>query len=529
MLGIGESAWPRRVGGVLALCVTCACGRAPEGASATSGTNPGSGPAASSAPSASETERALKAEQARVDAQFPLHGLVTGTQLKVHVKPDADALTLGWLRVGARVRLAKDPQKTANCRSGFYALYPQGYACAGEGIDVKPQPPESVLAFNQPARDAPLPYRYFFVKEPKVPEYHRLPSRDEQREVRDFVQRYTELALKSEDKAGKLLTGELPNEPKVPTIVRRFLDRQFFVAGAGLEERAFRQFVRTVRGSYVKLSQLEERQGSSFRGVELDATHTLPLAWAVREATSFVIRQRDDGSVKLMTDEGSKTFARQTVIPWAAHERVGTEVLHKLQDGHYIKHWFAAVAEKIARPKGVGASEPWVHVELDQQTLVLYRGDQPVYATLVSSGMPGHDTPLGLFEIRQKSVAATMSDLGPEAGDERYSIDDVPWTEYFSGSVALHGAFWHDRFGLRRSHGCVNLSPYDAHRVFNETWPEVPDGWHGVTTDQTGLHASKVYITEKGLTERPTAAVAEPEANEAPPRSAGAVPGESEQ
>jgi hypothetical protein len=505
MLGIAR---PVRVGGVVALCVTCACGGDPAPAAGKTGAAQPNSAAAATSPS--ELEAAQKKERARIEAEFPLHGLVTGTQLKVRVKPAPDALVLGWLRVGSRIRLSKDAQKTPTCRSGFHAVYPHGYACAGEGIDVKPAPPESVLALNPPARDAPLPYRYFFVKEPKVPEYHRLPSRDEQREVRDFAQRVAELALKSEDKVKKLLAGELPNEPKVPAITRRFLDRGFFVAGAGVEERASRQFVRTVRGSYVKLSQLEERQGSSFRGVELDAAHPLPLAWAVREATSFAIRKRDDGTARFMPDEASQTYARQTLIPWAAHERVGTELLHKLQDGHYLKHWFAAVAEKIERPKGIGPAEPWVHVELEQQTLVLYQGDQPVYATLVSSGLPGHDTPLGLFEIRHKSVASTMSDLGPEAGDDRYSIDDVPWTEYFAGSIALHGAFWHNSFGLRRSHGCVNLSPYDAHRVFNHTWPEVPEGWHGVSTDQTGVHASKVYITEKGLTERPTAAVAPP-------------------
>ena len=508
MLGIAENAWPVRVGGVVALCVTCACGGDPASAAGKSG---GAAPGTSSGvPAPSAEELALKKEQARIEAEYPLHGLVTGTQLKVRVKPEPEGLVLGWLRVGSRIRLSKDARKTPTCRSGFYLVYPHGHACAGEGIDVKPAPPESVLALNPPAKDAPLPYRYFFVKEPKVPEYHRLPSRDEQREVRDFAQRYSELALKSEDKAKKLLAGELPNEPAVPAITRRMLDRGFFVAGAGLEERSSRQFVRTVRGSYVKLAQLEERSGSSFRGLELDATRTLPVAWAVREATSFVIRKRDDGSARFMPDEQSQTYTRQTLIPWVAHERVGTELLHKLQDGHYLKHWFAAVAEKIARPKGVGADEPWVHVELEQQTLVLYRGDQPMYATLISSGLPGHDTPLGLFEIRHKSVASTMSDLGPEAGDDRYSIDDVPWTQYFAGSIALHGAFWHNSFGLKRSHGCVNLAPYDAHRVFNHTWPEVPEGWHGVSTDQTGLHASKVYITEKGLTERPTAAVAAP-------------------
>jgi hypothetical protein len=43
----------------------------------------------------------------------------------------------------------------------------------------------------------------------------------------------------------------------------------------------------------------------------------------------------------------------------------------------------------------------------------------------------------------------------------------------------------------------VNLAPYDAHRVFNHTWPELEAGWHGISTDKTGLPASKVYVTEK--------------------------------
>jgi lipoprotein-anchoring transpeptidase ErfK/SrfK len=434
-------------------------------------------------------------ERARIAAEFPLHGLVTGAQLKVRDAADPTSLVLGWLRVGGRVRLASNPTKTATCASGFYRVYPRGFACAGEGIEVADTPPQSELAVTPPAKNAPLPYRYFLVKEPKVPEYHRLPSRDDQRGASAFLERYFALAQKNEDKAEKFLRGELPNEPKSPSVVRRYLERGFFVAGAALEERAFRQFVRTVRGTYVKQNQLEERTGSDFRGVELDATHTLPVAWAVREATAFSAKPKADGSLRFVTDEGSPAYARHAIVPWVGRARVGGEVLHKLSDGRYLKHWFASVAEKIQRPKGIEKDEPWVHVNIDQQTLVLYRGDDPVYATLVSSGMEGHDSPLGLFEIRAKYMASTMSDIGPDAGDDRYSIEDVPWTQFFSGSVALHGAFWHDRFGLRRSHGCINLAPYDAHRVFNHTWPTVSEGWHGVSTDKTGFKASKVYVT----------------------------------
>ncbi len=150
----------------------------------------------------------------------------------------------------------------------------------------------------------------------------------------------------------------------------------------------------------------------------------------------------------------------------------------------------------IEPPFEVEENEPWVHVDLSDQSLVVYRGARPVYATLVSTGLDEHATPTGTFEIHKKSVTDTMANLGPDAGDDSYRIQDVPWTQYFEGSFALHTAFWHTRFGLQRSHGCVNLSPTDAHRVFQETWPRVPDGWHGVSTDRTGFRASRVHITE---------------------------------
>jgi hypothetical protein len=73
---------------------------------------------------------------------------------------------------------------------------------------------------------------------------------------------------------------------------------------------------------------------------------------------------------------------------------------------------------------------------------------------------------------------------------DAYSIEDVPWTMYFQGSYALHAAFWHDRFGSSRSHGCVNLSPADARWLFEWSTPTLPSGWHGVvaTRSQSGTY-----------------------------------------
>jgi lipoprotein-anchoring transpeptidase ErfK/SrfK len=115
---------------------------------------------------------------------------------------------------------------------------------------------------------------------------------------------------------------------------------------------------------------------------------------------------------------------------------------------------------------------------------VLYEGVKPVYATLISSGEAGLEdaahttaTKRGIFRIHTKHVSATMS--SDELGEE-FELRDVPYVQYFDKEgYALHGAYWHDRFGTPKSHGCLNLAPEDARRIFYWTEPQVPTGWHG--------------------------------------------------
>ncbi|MEQ9317710.1 MAG: L,D-transpeptidase, partial [Polyangiaceae bacterium] len=109
----------------------------------------------------------------------------------------------------------------------------------------------------------------------------------------------------------------------------------------------------------------------------------------------------------------------------------------------------------------------------------------PVYAALTSPGKRSsnkakdHRTKKGKWRIREKHLTTTMDGDGP-AGDLPYSIQDVPYVQYYDGSYALHGAFWHHNFGREQSHGCVNLAPKDAKHIFMWTEPRIPRGWHGV-------------------------------------------------
>ena len=69
---------------------------------------------------------------------------------------------------------------------------------------------------------------------------------------------------------------------------------------------------------------------------------------------------------------------------------------------------------------------------------------------------------------------------------EEFELRDVPYVQYFENGYALHGAYWHDVFGQPKSHGCVNLAPEDARRLFFWTEPQIPPGWHGVARALTG-------------------------------------------
>jgi hypothetical protein len=79
-----------------------------------------------------------------------------------------------------------------------------------------------------------------------------------------------------------------------------------------------------------------------------------------------------------------------------------------------------------------------------------------------------------------KLVSTNMDDLENDEVEQHYSIEDVPYVQFFDKAVALHGAFWHRDFGKPHSHGCVNLAPRDAEWLFGFTSPHVPAGWSAV-------------------------------------------------
>jgi uncharacterized protein YgiM (DUF1202 family) len=143
----------------------------------------------------------------------------------------------------------------------------------------------------------------------------------------------------------------------------------------------------------------------------------------------------------------------------------GADTWHRIGAQQWVYGQWVGVARGRARPAAIRSNERWVAVSLRDQTAVAYEGDQPVYAALAATGLPATPTVQGIFRTWLRRPGGKMSGGRPGAG--YYYIEEVVWTTFFYSGYALHSAYWHDAFGRPRSHGCVNLSLYDAWWLYN--------------------------------------------------------------
>jgi hypothetical protein len=119
-----------------------------------------------------------------------------------------------------------------------------------------------------------------------------------------------------------------------------------------------------------------------------------------------------------------------------------------------------------------------IEIDLSQQSLTCYEGEQVVFTTLVASGLGGElATPTGEHCVLLKQPSRHMSNVpypgGPEETPESiFDLPGVPWNTFFDLSgTAIHGAYWHNDFGVRRSHGCVNVSCEAARWIYRWVHP----------------------------------------------------------
>jgi hypothetical protein len=405
----------------------------------------------------------------------------------------------GYLRAGGTARIVAGPLGHEGCPerpdrqdTGWYQVEGDGYVCASRGLVLTRHLTRAMRSAlpGAPALDAGLPYRYATASRSAVV-YRALPGvADEQ--------------LVEPARAGLPVPPPAPGSDRAPTletlageagspVLRRMLRGMYVAVERATRAASGASYWRSHGGGYVRTDALAVLSPMPLHGARLSAELPLPVALVSVDRTN----PRRLGADGLMYQ--LPRVARLTAFPVASTDLVHwrTDDFLATRDGRYLRRADVTVVTAQPPPPDLLPNEHWIDVNLDRQSLVAYEGATPVFATLVSTGIPAPDQPAsdyetiqGGFRLVHKHVSTTM-DGNAAAG--AYSIEDVPWAMYFEESFALHGAYWHGGFGAVRSHGCVNLAPDDARWLFGWTTPTIPAGWHAAFATATDP-GTRIYV-----------------------------------
>lgn len=444
-------------------------------------------------------------------------------ETRVYAEPNASSARVGQLRAGAGVVARGKTVQGAGCEGGFVPIQPNGFVCKADLTADAAHPFVGALGAHPADASQKLPYMYGTVKR-GGPAYTHVPTPEEIGENEPHLK--THLAKWSKDDEsgasygldlwlrGKDVSKTLPAldalEQKISDPLPKFLEGGGFLPNPTLKPRqkgsavagevsfkngvAFvdtflhegRRWGISTELEVLPVDRFRPIKGSDAHGVRIGPEGVqLPFALVRQEGRKF--KKLEKGHVK---DAGEMPY--RAALELTGKQQFFDDVLHyETKDGFWADDRSVSridLAKKM--PGWATAGEKWLDVNITKQVIVAYEGTKPVYAALVSTGEAGLSDPettksttRGIFRIHTKYRSATMAS---KVSGEEFELRDVPYVQYFENGYALHAAYWHDKFGMPKSHGCINLAPEDARRIFFWTEPQVPSTWHGAALANKG-------------------------------------------
>lgn len=231
-------------------------------------------------------------------------------------------------------------------------------------------------------------------------------------------------------------------------------------------------FFRLRSGLWISAQDVAQRERGMirFQGLTFTAPPENDFGW-ILPLQPYVETKRTPGFAQ--NDYTGRQLIEYSIVQiYASREVDGTTWYLIGLDEWVEQRQVGRVAMMRSAPEGV-TNGRWIEVNLFEQTLAVYDQNRLVYATLIASGVEPFYTRPGLFPIYKKLEATPMRGAFEADRSDFYYLEDVPWTMYFDEARALHAAYWRTRFGFPQSHGCVNLSPGDAHWLFQ--WAQEGD------------------------------------------------------
>jgi hypothetical protein len=145
------------------------------------------------------------------------------------------------------------------------------------------------------------------------------------------------------------------------------------------------------------------------------------------------------------------------------------------------KQWWVAGAfvrvfkhegPNVLKAGATATSSKRIEVDRTLQMLYAYDGDTLFMKQQISTGLDDMPTPRGYFKVFSMTPSRYMQGPLPGISEQYYDLPGVPWDIYFTHEgAAIHGAYWHDKFGEQWSHGCVNVPVEKARELYE--WAEL--------------------------------------------------------
>lgn len=113
-------------------------------------------------------------------------------------------------------------------------------------------------------------------------------------------------------------------------------------------------------------------------------------------------------------------------------------------------------------------------VDISDQRLFAYENGILINTFLVSTGLPRWPTPIGDTLVQAKIYKVHYKwSYGP-GNPNNYDLGLVPYNLRIFPHVYIHYAPWHNNFGHRMSHGCVNASLESAKWIYKWAEEKIP-------------------------------------------------------
>jgi hypothetical protein len=419
--------------------------------------------------------------------------------IPVRLEPAYDAKRIGTIAIDTRVSWVRTA-KGKGCERSWIEILPRGWIC-GEYVEPSKKPPLG-LEVPRLERGEVVPGVYGKVTAASAMTYilEKPRPKKEVRKDRDArAERGAKRDLRNPGKAKdaprdpktaerrRPITPRSVEQPTAPPAPPRMVEGRPIVGSVNVRQyeevivggRPYWKIDRK-EGEHILRQAITPHRPSQFGGVRLgdETGRELPIAfvWPRFGARLAITTNKPLGGGV------HRQIAARTSVPVleTQADKTGKPAAYRISDGEWIAAADLRVFPPAAPPPMLEPGERWIDVDLDSQILVAYEGDVAVYTTMVTTGTSATPTETGVYRMWLKEAEADMKGL---SGEDPYSVATVPWTQFFSPEkgLALHTAYWHDLFGTRRSHGCVNLAPRDARWLYFWSEPQVPPGWTSAT------------------------------------------------